>query len=173
MTGVHGWLDLPAALIREIERVSQASCPDVHGDRRRRPRRGDRRLHERTRHADLRRGRARGQSSAAADSRIESRVVEALPPSVPTPRRRLVVDGDGWVLLGFEAVTGRTPHEPWRDPDLEGALDALARWLLDPRSSPAGVVTQQRPPEKTGELAPSHDALAPTEMELTGTPYGP
>ena len=133
MTGMHGWSDLPAALILEIERVLESPVSTftaiAEGD------------------PDAVIGvftsglgtqifvkAVPEESPAAADYRIESRVVEALPPSVPTSRRLLFVDGHGWVLLGFEAVAGRTPHEPWSETDLKGALDALTTLAASPTS---------------------------------------
>jgi hypothetical protein len=61
----------------------------------------------------------------AADYRTEARVGAAMPPTVPTPRLHLVIDAPGWLLLGFEALDGRVPHEPWRPGQLAAVLDAV------------------------------------------------
>ncbi len=74
----------------------------------------------------------------AADYRTEARVAAAMPPTVPTPRLRLVSDAPGWLLLGFEAVDGRVPDEPWRPGQLAAVLDAVTVTgrALDPAPLP-------------------------------------
>ena len=57
--------------------------------------------------------------------RREAEVVAALPPSVPAPRLLWSHDEDGWIVLGFEYVEGRTPADPWRPDELDRVLDAL------------------------------------------------
>lgn len=75
---------------------------------------------------------------AAGDYRVEARVGAVLPAGVPTPKLRLVEEADGWVLLGFDPVIGRTPAEPWTGAELAAALDALA--VTAPLLSPAPPV---------------------------------
>src|SRR5690625_2761266 len=55
-------------------------------------------------------------------ARREIVAAAALPPSVPAPRLLWSHDDGDWVLLGFEAVTGRSPELPWRPADLERVL---------------------------------------------------
>lgn len=76
--------------------------------------------------------------------RREAEVVGALPPGTPAPRLLWSLDEweDGWVVLAFEDVEGRSPEEPWRPEELEqtlGALAGLAR-LLTPSPLPAAAV---------------------------------
>ena len=63
----------------------------------------------------------------AADYPVEAAVAAALPASVPAPALRFTGEVAGWLVLGFDAVRGRTPHEPWENGDLALVLDALAR----------------------------------------------
>ncbi|MBO0901066.1 phosphotransferase [Cellulomonas sp. zg-ZUI222] len=63
-------------------------------------------------------------------ARAEIRAARALPPEVPAPALRWWDDDGHWVLLGFDAVHGRSPELPWRSDDLAlvlRALDDLAR----------------------------------------------
>lgn len=63
-------------------------------------------------------------------ARAEIRAARALPPQVPAPALRWWDDDGHWVLLGFDAVHGRSPELPWRADDLAlvlSALDELAR----------------------------------------------
>jgi aminoglycoside phosphotransferase (APT) family kinase protein len=50
--------------------------------------------------------------------RREARIVAALPASAPVPRLHWSFDEGGWVVLCFEDVDGRHPHQPWTDSDL-------------------------------------------------------
>jgi Phosphotransferase enzyme family len=60
-----------------------------------------------------------------ADSyREEARKLQLLPPGVPAPRLRWMLD-DEWVVLGIEYVEGRAPRRPWRQAELDAVLDAL------------------------------------------------
>lgn len=62
---------------------------------------------------------------AAEDYRIEARVAAVLPAQVVTPALRLAHVADGWVVLGYEPVSGRVAHEPWVDDELDAALATL------------------------------------------------
>ncbi|GAA0374710.1 hypothetical protein GCM10009530_26540 [Microbispora corallina] len=57
--------------------------------------------------------------------RSEARIAAALPPGVPAPRLLTSFDRDGWVVLLFEDVEGRTPAMPWDPAELRRVLDAL------------------------------------------------
>ena len=90
-------------------------------------------------------------------ARAEARVASLLPDAVPAPRLLWSDDEDGWVLLGFEPVLGRSPEQPWDGDELAlvlGALDDLARAGTP---SPAGL-----PPlaDHLGEIATSWSRLA-------------
>jgi aminoglycoside phosphotransferase len=64
--------------------------------------------------------------------RSETRVLAALPATVPAPRLRWSYDDGEWVVLVTDAVDGRTPAQPWRRDELARFLDAatvLARSL--------------------------------------------
>lgn len=74
--------------------------------------------------------------------RREATVVAALPPDVPVPRLRWIVDEghDGWVVLAFDDVDGRQPAVPWRPDELDrvlAALEALADRLTPSPIDPA------------------------------------
>lgn len=58
-------------------------------------------------------------------ARREIMVAAALPPEVPAPRLLWSDDDGTWVILGFEAVHGRSPEQPWRASDLARVLAAL------------------------------------------------
>ena len=76
--------------------------------------------------------------AAAGDYLVEARVGAVLPAGVPSPGLRLVEEADGWLLLGFDPLIGRTPNEPWAAVELAAALDALA--VTGPLLSPAPPV---------------------------------
>ena len=69
--------------------------------------------------------------------RAEARVGRLLPAGLPVPRLLGAVEVEGWVVLVQEDVAGRTPHLPWRPPELRRALDALH--LLAERATPSPV----------------------------------
>ncbi len=58
-------------------------------------------------------------------ARAEIRAAAALPPGVPAPTLRWWDDDGNWVLLGFDAVHGRSPELPWRADDLALVLAAI------------------------------------------------
>lgn len=60
-------------------------------------------------------------------ARREILVAAALPPEVPAPRLLWSDDDGTWVLLGFEAVHGQSPEQPWRTPDVARVLAALGK----------------------------------------------
>lgn len=69
-----------------------------------------------------------GESQFVAESyRTEARINRMLPAAVPAPRLRWMEEtGDGWVMLGFDAIDGHMPDLPWRANELAAALDAYA-----------------------------------------------
>ena len=67
---------------------------------------------------------AKAQRLFADSYREEARKLATLPASAPAPRLLWLHDGD-WVVLGIEYVEGRAPRRPWRQADLDAALDAL------------------------------------------------
>jgi len=64
------------------------------------------------------------QRPFAESYREEARKLSALPESVPAPSLRWYDDGD-WVVLGLEYVDAHAPARPWRNDELDLALDAL------------------------------------------------
>ncbi|MFE9407329.1 phosphotransferase family protein [Streptomyces sp. NPDC006704] len=59
--------------------------------------------------------------------RREALINRALPDEVPAPRLRWHDEQDGWVVLGFDAITGgHLPSEPWQPEELAAALAAWA-----------------------------------------------
>jgi aminoglycoside phosphotransferase (APT) family kinase protein len=58
-------------------------------------------------------------------ARREVTVAAALPDDVPAPRLLWSHDDGTWVLLGFQAVHGRSPVLPWRPDDLVRVLATL------------------------------------------------
>lgn len=59
-------------------------------------------------------------------ARREIVVAAALPPEVPAPRLLWSHDDGTWVILGFQAVDGQSPEQPWRRADLDRVLAAVA-----------------------------------------------
>ncbi|MCL3860481.1 aminoglycoside phosphotransferase family protein [Actinotalea sp. K2] len=72
-------------------------------------------------------------------ARSEIRVAERLPDGVPAPRLLWSDDDGAWVLLGFEAVEGRSPERPWRGQDLDRVLEALVDLAEAGSPSPPGL----------------------------------
>ncbi len=67
---------------------------------------------------------AKAQKLFADSYREEARKLQVLPAEVPAPQLSWLHDGD-WVVLGIEYVEGRAPRRPWRQAELDAALDAL------------------------------------------------
>jgi aminoglycoside phosphotransferase (APT) family kinase protein len=83
------------------------------------------------------------QKMFAESYREEARKLAGLPAGTPAAALRWVHDDDSWVVLGLEYVDGRAPHRPWRRPDLDAALAALARAadVLTPPPAGLGLAT--------------------------------
>ncbi|MGV8967154.1 MAG: phosphotransferase family protein [Cellulomonas sp.] len=58
-------------------------------------------------------------------ARREIVVAAALPADVPAPRLLWSHDDGTWVILGLEAVDGRSPEQPWRRDELDRVLAAI------------------------------------------------
>jgi len=58
-------------------------------------------------------------------ARAEIRASRALPAGLPAPALRWWDDDGHWVILGFDAVHGRSPELPWRADDLALVLATL------------------------------------------------
>ncbi len=59
--------------------------------------------------------------------RREAEVVAALPPEAPVPRLLWTFDEGGWVALGFEAIGGHAPAQPWREDELRFVIAGVHR----------------------------------------------
>jgi len=89
---------------------------------------------------------AREAPFAAESYLVEARINSLLPDAVPAPRLRWMEQtADGWVVLGFDAVDGRIPRQPWRPDELAAGLRAYA------------VAAEA--------LTPAPDALAQADLE--------
>lgn len=76
--------------------------------------------------------------------RREIGISGALPAGVPAPRLLAAFDRDGWVVLLFEDVEGRTPAVPWRPAELARVMAAIGdlAGLLTPSPIEAPPVTE-------------------------------
>ena len=72
-------------------------------------------------------------------ARREIVVAAALPPAVPAPHLLWSDDDGAWVILGFEAVHGRSPEQPWRADDLTRVLAALGELAVARPVVPNGL----------------------------------
>ena len=75
--------------------------------------------------------------------REEIRKLRALPEAVPAPRLQWSLDeqiaGDGWVVLGLEAIDGRPPRRPWRQAELDLVCEAIAAMAPALATAPPGL----------------------------------
>ena len=69
--------------------------------------------------------------------RREAEVATHLPTRTPAPRLLHVHDDGHWVVLVFEDVDGRQPHEPWTLADLDVVMPAIK--ALGPAATPRDV----------------------------------
>jgi len=79
------------------------------------------------------------QAEIAASYSEEIDKVVALGDGLPAPRLEWFSRQEGWVLLGFEAVPARQPRRPWREPELDRALDLAEAIAEATRTVPAGL----------------------------------
>ncbi|MDX3235819.1 aminoglycoside phosphotransferase family protein [Streptomyces sp. ME03-5709C] len=71
--------------------------------------------------------------------RAEAWIAAGLPEDVPAPRLLHSFERDGWVVLAFEDVAGRTPAQPWDAEELRRVLDAMTGLAADLTPSPGTV----------------------------------
>lgn len=94
------------------------------------------------------------QREIAASYAEEARKLGLLGDAVPSPRLEWVLDEDGWVVLGFEALSARTPRRPWRPAELASALDLATEIAESTAEIPAGLeltpLAEDLPPLLTG-----------------------
>lgn len=81
----------------------------------------------------------RAQRMFATAYREEARKLALVPPEVPAPGLRWVLD-DEWVVLGIDHLEGRHPHRPWRADDLDACLDSLEVVAAALTPPPEGLV---------------------------------
>ena len=68
--------------------------------------------------------------------RREAEVASRLPPELPVPRLRHVLDDGHWVVLVFDHVEGRQPDEPWTLEDLDVVVPAVVEMGRSTTPSP-------------------------------------
>ena len=68
----------------------------------------------------------RSDDHMADEYRQEAIVAPQLPTSLRAPRLQLSFEHVGWVVLMFDAVSGRLPTSPWRDSELTKAVSAIS-----------------------------------------------
>ncbi len=73
--------------------------------------------------------------------REEGRKLRSLPDDAPAPRLLWTHDADDWLVLGLEYVEARPPRRPWRDNDLDAALDMLESVAATLTPPPAELLT--------------------------------
>lgn len=68
---------------------------------------------------------SKAQRMFAEAYREEGRKLAALPPEAPAARMLWTLDVEEWFVIGLEHVESRQPRRPWRQTELDAALDAL------------------------------------------------
>lgn len=121
------------------------------------------------------------QREVAASYAEEARKLGILGGSVPTPRLEWVLDEDGWVVLGFEAVEAKAPRRPWRPAELTRALDLATAIAEATEQVPDGLdlapLVEDLPPLLTGwssvpESWPHHAEAAALAAAFADVPGG-
>lgn len=72
-------------------------------------------------------------------ARAEVTVAALLPPTIPAPALLWSADDGEWVLLGFEAVDGSAPEQPWQPDELRRVLHALTALASQGTPAPPGL----------------------------------
>lgn len=107
-------------------------------------------------------------------ARREIAVAAALPDDLPAPRLLWSDDDGTWVVLGFEAVHGRSPVLPWRPDDLVRVLAAVDTLAEVTPATPHGLepVTRTLADDFTGwrKLAEGPPMLLEQAAALAGEP---
>lgn len=85
----------------------------------------------------------------------EARINPLLPDAVHAARLRWTEQVGDWVVLGFDAIDGRMPRQPWSSDDLVAALDAhaAAAAALDPAPAAFAAAGLSKVAEQDGDLA--------------------
>lgn len=79
------------------------------------------------------------QREIAASYAEEGRKLAVLGVAIPAPRLLWTHEDETWVVLGFEAVDGRSPRRPWRPADLDRALDLAEAIAAATTTVPEGL----------------------------------
>lgn len=94
--------------------------------------------------------------------RAEARIAADLPEDIPAPRLLHSFEQDGWVVLAFEDVPGRTPADPWDAGELRRVMDALddlaVRLTPSPVAAPPAAERLAGTFDCWAELAADRDA---------------
>jgi aminoglycoside phosphotransferase (APT) family kinase protein len=80
----------------------------------------------------------------------EARILATLPRDLPAPRILWAHEDDGWVVLGFEDIEGKSPSRPWRGPELKACLAALELVAAVPAPATLRPVHEELPSLVTG-----------------------
>ncbi|HEU5110531.1 MAG TPA: aminoglycoside phosphotransferase family protein, partial [Micromonosporaceae bacterium] len=70
----------------------------------------------------------------------EAAITARLPTAVPAARPRWTLRAGGWFAVCFDAVDGHVPKLPWREAELDAALDAWAVAAAALRDPPADLL---------------------------------
>ncbi|WP_432507593.1 phosphotransferase [Kineococcus arenarius] len=103
---------------------------------------------------------ARTTDPFGLDYRAEAQLAAVLPAGVPTPRLRLAVEDEGWIVLGFDVATGYQPTEPWLPQQLRAVLAALD--AAAPLLTPAPLSTLPTVAERMAGRCSTYGDLART-----------
>ena len=100
--------------------------------------------------------------------RREAEIAAQLPPWVPAPRLRHVVDDGRWVALVFDDVPGHPPREPWTLEELDVVMPAVRS--LGESLTPAPVAGLQSVVEKHRPIFAGFRRLAAGDGDPAGLP---
>jgi hypothetical protein len=79
------------------------------------------------------------QREIAGSYAEEARKLVLLGEGIPAPRLEWVHEDDAWIVLGFEAVDARQPRRPWRQTELDRALDLAEAIAASTETLPPGL----------------------------------